>query len=467
MEFTRQHPDYYPAIREEDTYQGGERFYGKLEDYMELLPFERKNSEGRRNRMLQFQHFNYTKSIVDNYVGIGFRKDPSIESDQLEDDQTSNIDGTGTDLVDQMKNVNSMVYRQGLAFLLVDQDPISDELSQAEVNELAPPRIIVLDRPSIINWSKDRSGMFNWVSIRHLGAVNNDPLGDREVKEFITLYRKDVIQKYELVKKTDSTNQKDWVLVGESANPFAELGIVPIIPVKMTKESTTFITDISRLNIKLDNVSAMINDTLRKLSVIIPEYQKGTEIQGQGIEKVYIRGEDDEEGLQFRSPSNESTETMQKERDMLIDILNEISNQDGTEQKLVSGVSRYYDFIDQEAVIKNSLRNLQEAYQKALTLLIYLANGGNIDIESIEVEIEFDTVSPFELRAKDKRYIDLINPEAPHKVNLELYRSAILAEFSGILSVQKIKELNDQIDAIQPSFWATYGPNPIMAEPDI
>jgi hypothetical protein len=280
------HPEYYIPKLENDSYLGGKNYQGK--EYLWGLPFESADSKARSLRNDKFVHFNFSALIVDTYTALAFRTTPVINfNEQLDESYKSNIDGLGTDLIEQMKEADSLSHRGGNVYLIIDQPPLPPGISAQEEKENYRKRIKLIERKSIIDWSYDTNGSFNWVKLLWHANIDKDPLQKRDQQKFITIYTKDTISTYkEIVDKGET----DWKLENTKANPFAEIQKIPIIELKENFDSVSLIRDIAKLNQRLDNQVSMIDYLHRVGSVIVPELLEGSKWEDRGNEIVYFRG---------------------------------------------------------------------------------------------------------------------------------------------------------------------------------
>ena len=457
MSIDSQHKDFYNPEYEKNCYLGGDNWTG--EKYLFHLSFENKSGEQRKLRNEKFIHFNFSALVINTFNVLKFKKDPAIDlKKHLDESYNDNIDGKGTDLIQQIKDIDVDSDRDGISYLLIDQPDFPEGISKETESKLYRKRIQAIERENIIDWSIDVNGNYNWVKIYHVGTDDRDPLAEKEEAQFITVYTKEKISQYKLI-EDEKDKTEDWILQWEKESPFAILGIVPVVPILQGRKGISLIRDIAKLDQRLDNQTSLIDHLHRVGSNIIPEIQAGTELKDNGFEIQYERAKEDSIGLEFKTPENPIMSDIRLEREQTISIIQEITNT-VSDNKVKPIIGVLSDRLDQEAIIEKKIKTLEEGFKRALMLLAWFDNepkADNLD-KYLDIVVRFNVDGLFgkEVTETVEAYAAAIIPTAPLIINQELYKTMITQLLNRFVNTAKMTEIYKEINELPKEFFTAF-----------
>ena len=178
FQIDREHPEYVAqkAVWKQyrDMYAGGEQFKANAQNY--LIRRQREPGDVYAERLTRAFYENYAGSIVDWYGATLFRREPVLTFEGGSDgsrvfygELVEDADRRGTALTDVFRKqfIESLIT--GTSYLLVDFPRTDGSAgSRADEDASGASRAYVVDFPaeSLINWSKDDKGNYDWVVLR-------------------------------------------------------------------------------------------------------------------------------------------------------------------------------------------------------------------------------------------------------------------------------------------------------------
>ncbi len=181
FQIDREHPDY--ATRKgvwkqyRDLYAGGEQFKLNAQNY--LTRRQREPGDVYAERLSRAFYENYAGSIVDWYAATLFRREPRMTFEGGSEaarafygEFVEDADRRGTAMTDVFRRTFIDTLVTGTSYLLVDfprsEGGAGGASSRAEEDASGASRAYLVDFPaeSLINWSKDEQGNFEWVVLR-------------------------------------------------------------------------------------------------------------------------------------------------------------------------------------------------------------------------------------------------------------------------------------------------------------
>jgi hypothetical protein len=174
-----EHPDYVGRKamwrKYRDLYAGGEQLKANAAEY--LAPRQKEPVDVYSERLSKVFYENYAGSIIDWYAATLFRREPVLHIEgaatdgrKFFNDFADDCDLKGSNLSDFYRKqlIESLVC--GVSYTLVDfpKCPVTAG-TRAEEDRLGASRAYLVDYPaeSLINWSLDSRGNFEWVVLRN------------------------------------------------------------------------------------------------------------------------------------------------------------------------------------------------------------------------------------------------------------------------------------------------------------
>jgi hypothetical protein len=144
----------------------------------------------------------------------------------------------------------------------------------------------------------------------------------------------------------------------------------------------------------------------------------------------------------------------------ILEVIRQITSIKKNDVRVASGVARAYEFMDQNALLSVKLRNIEESYKQALSMLAWFdsmqQNKTLNDFEDIEIKFTMVGIIGDEVSNMVDAYADAIKPKAPVEVNREIYRTMIKKLLGPHLDSDKINQLNDDINELPEEFFNSY-----------
>jgi hypothetical protein len=182
-----EHPE-YKAKREmwrkyRDLYAGGEQLKANAADY--LAARQKEPPEVYSERLAKVFYENYVGSIIDWYAATLFRREPVIntEGDDSAGREFFSIFAEDCDL--KGTNISDFYRRQlidtlvaGVSYALLDFPRTADRpKNRAEEEASGAARAYLVEYPaeSLINWSVDSRGNYEWIVLRTTNSRKDDP----------------------------------------------------------------------------------------------------------------------------------------------------------------------------------------------------------------------------------------------------------------------------------------------------
>src|SRR4051794_2867681 len=169
-----------------DLYVGGEQMKGNASEY--LTQRQKEPSDVYGERLSRVFYENYIGSIIDWYSATLFRREPQVllEGDNRQgrkyfSELAEDCDLKGTALSDFFRGRLKDALIDGRSYMLVDFPVSSVEAgTRAEEDALGVWRGYLVDFPaaSLINWSHDERGNYEWVVLRSKSSGKSDPFSN-------------------------------------------------------------------------------------------------------------------------------------------------------------------------------------------------------------------------------------------------------------------------------------------------
>jgi hypothetical protein len=178
MNINIEHPEYASKKamwrKYRDLYAGGEQLKTHATEYLAQRQKEPNDVYGERLSRVFYE--NYIGSIIDWYAATLFRREPELLMDGGTDasrtffnDFTEDCDLKSTSISDFFRSRLIDMLVSGASYVLVDFPvPGTEAINRAEEDAQGLSRAYLVDFPaeSLINWSVDARGNFEWVVLR-------------------------------------------------------------------------------------------------------------------------------------------------------------------------------------------------------------------------------------------------------------------------------------------------------------
>jgi hypothetical protein len=240
-----EHPEYV-AQREawqtyRDLYAGGEQFRTGAERY--LVPRQKEPADVYQERLDRVYYENYVGSIIDWYAATLFRREPLLIYEgndetgrQFFNRMSEDCDLCGSSVSDFFRRMLTDALVAGRSYALVDFPRSAGQAgSRAEEEALGISRAYLTPygAESLINWSRDDKGEFDWVVLRSERLVSppDDPTAWRKLRTWAYYDRSnfEVYQQLEGAKKDEAP-----VLTDAGRHGLASIGRTPLFEMKVS-----------------------------------------------------------------------------------------------------------------------------------------------------------------------------------------------------------------------------------------
>ena len=158
-----------------DLYAGGHQFTFRANRY--LLRRQKEGLDIYNERLLRVFYENYIGSIVDWYSLTLFRREPSLHFEgDLETSReffskfADDCDRRGTKLSNFFRRALTEALVVGRAHILIDfprAESVPANRAEEDLAGLSRAFLVLYQAEELINWSRDESGEYEWVVIRH------------------------------------------------------------------------------------------------------------------------------------------------------------------------------------------------------------------------------------------------------------------------------------------------------------
>ena len=247
FDIDREHPHYKNRKRVwqqyRDLYAGGDQFKANAQNY--LIRRQKEPGDVYIERLTRVFYENYVGSIVDWFAATLFRREPALTFEgKNEQAQTffselvEDVDRKGTALADFFRKqfIEGMIT--GASYALVDFPRMEQRAgNRAEEDALGAARAYLVDYPaeSLINWSVDEEGNFDWVVLR-TESVRKERVEDEAwVRERRWAYYDK--QNFRVYRQASGENGSGGAieLVDEGLHALAKLNRVPLFELRIAE----------------------------------------------------------------------------------------------------------------------------------------------------------------------------------------------------------------------------------------
>jgi hypothetical protein len=222
-----------------DLYVGGEQLKEHASEY--LMPRQKEPADVYGERLSKVFYENYAGSIIDWYAATLFRREPELHIDGYADAGRTffnafadDCDLKGTTLSDFFRKQLIEALVAGVSYTLVDFPKCELTVgTRAEEDLVGASRAYLVDYPaeSLINWSVDGRGTYEWVVLRTEYLRKSGPEDLTFQKE--TLWRYYDRTRYRVYRKA-AEKDAPIELIDEGLHALSAQGRVPIFELKVS-----------------------------------------------------------------------------------------------------------------------------------------------------------------------------------------------------------------------------------------
>jgi hypothetical protein len=238
-----EHPE-YKRKREmwrkyRDLYAGGEQLKASAADY--LTPRQKEPPEVYSERLSKVFYENYVGSIIDWYAATLFRREPVLHTEgedpggrEFFNAFAEDCDLKGTNLSDYFRRQLIDTLITGVSYSLLDFPRSADRpKNRAEEEASGAARAYLVEYPaeSLINWSFDSRGNYEWIVLRSIYARKDDPSEADYRHE--TIWRYYDKKTYRTLRCTD-VRKGDVEVIDQGYHALASQNRVPLFETRVT-----------------------------------------------------------------------------------------------------------------------------------------------------------------------------------------------------------------------------------------
>ncbi len=419
-----EHPDFAAKKamwnKYRDLYVGGEQLRANANQYLERRAKE--PADIYQERLGKVFYENYIGSIVDWYGATLLRREPAISIDgpnepgkQFFRDFVGDCDLKGSSFSEFFRRQVSDALVYGSSFLLVDFPRIDVPVeSRAQEDLYGASRAYLVDVPatSVINWSRDTRGQFDWVVIRNSYLAKPTVDSKEWIRETRWLYYDK--SRYRIYRKAEEAGRSaDIEMIAEGPHAFANLGRVPLFETKVS-EGFWLMNKAALVQLEHFNKSNALSWALSMGLFAMPVVYSDREWNQIVGESYYIQlspgdrfGWAEPDGRVFQI-ATENLNRLKEEIYRVCYLLNQAAS--AASSNVQSGLSKLRDFAIAQEVLRGYGDTLKDTMKRVLRG-IAAAREDNLEIDVSGLD-EFD-ISDFSSDLADATNLLALNIQSP------------------------------------------------------
>jgi hypothetical protein len=245
IQIDREHSDYalQTAVSSmyRDLYSGGHQFTFRANRY--LLRRQKEALDVYNERLLRVFYENYIGSIVDWYASTLFRREPSLHFEGGLDTGreflakfAGDCDRRGTKLSTFFRRCLIEALVVGKAHILIDfprAENIPANRAEEDLAGLSRAFLVFYQAEELINWSRDESGDYEWVVIRHKVRRQPDANSPNILNETYWYYYNRT--EYKIYKRVEEEGTEAAIsLISEGLHSLAFQQRVPLVTLEVS-----------------------------------------------------------------------------------------------------------------------------------------------------------------------------------------------------------------------------------------
>ena len=349
-----------------DAYSGHGGFANG--DYLVAHPRETETKFDRRKELAVYP--NFTRKIVDVFMGFLWKQSPSRETDDLYAQFAANADGAGSKLDVVLTGYQRLAMILGTVYVIVDK-PTEQGATKAEQ---ALPYLALRLKSQLVRESKDAAGV--WQSVTFSELQDGKPL-----------YRTFTLTGWTLCNKPDGS---EVMAQGDYA-----LGRVPVVRLHIAKplnptdsSSHSWVYDMAQLNWDLYNLRSELRELLRSQTFAILALPVADDSERERLKDLTISTENaltyNPSGggkPEFIAPPADPVDLYMKQIADTVSDIYRIANLEFVGGVQQSGVALSFHFQEANSSMR-SMAEMCEAAEMEIAALVHLWQGqawtGNI-----------------------------------------------------------------------------------------
>jgi hypothetical protein len=402
-----------------DLYVGGEQLRANANQYLERRAKE--PADIYHERLGKVFYENYIGSIIDWYGATLLRREPSISIDgpnepgrQFFRDFLGDCDLKGSSFGEFFRRQVSDALVYGSSFILADFPRIDMPVeSRAQEDLYGASRAYLVDVPatSVINWSRDERGQYDWVVIRNSYLAKASVDSKEWTRETRWLYYDKF--RYRIYRKAEEPGRTaDIEVIAEGPHAFANQGRVPLFETKVS-EGFWLMNKAALVQLEHFNKSNALSWALSMGLFAMPIIYSDREWNQIVGESYYIQlapgdrfGWAEPDGRVFQI-ATDNLNRLKEEIYRVCYLLNQAANASGNVQ---SGLSKLRDFAIAQEVLRGYGDTLKDTMKRVLRGIV-AAREDNLEIDVLGLD-EFD-ISDFSADLADATNLLALNIQSP------------------------------------------------------
>jgi hypothetical protein len=406
--------------------------------------YDKESQQKYLGRKKNAYYLNYCATVIDTYNAHLFKKAIVRKSDNPYYKRfIENCNGANKNIDTFMKG--AFLYAQifGYSFVVIDKPDIEVKTRLEEFEENALPYAYILPPQSVIDWSIDAKGEFNWVKV--VEDVPRDANNFLDSKDMQTFYRVWTKEEFYLFNEKEELVEK-----GEH-----NLGVVPFILLQNKKGTLgsivgkSEINDIAKISKRLYNLCSELDDLLRSQTFAILTYPaldaKDLSDVELGTDRILTYDPSSSFAPAFISPSADATKAYETRIDTLIKEIYRLARLSFKGGVTPSGIALAFEFEKTNQALCDKALNLQQAEIK-IAKIVSRWQDSEFDGE-IQYPLDFSLA---DIESELKLALDTINLNLSDRFNKEYKKSVMrklmprLPESVKIIIDKEIQEVSQE-----------------------
>ncbi len=336
---------------------------GGFSDGGYIEKYDKESQQKYQNRKKNAYYLNYCASVIDTYSAHLFKK-PIIRKSENQHYKRFIKDCTGSrkSIDEFMKEAFICAQIFGYSFIVVDKPDTEAKTRLEEVELGALPYSYILPPQSVIDWSVNAKGEFNWVKlVEDAPADPADFLNPKETCAFFRVWTKEKFYLY--------NDKEELIEEGEHG-----LGSVPIVLLQNRRGrhgsivGKSDIQDIAKVNKRLYNLCSELDDLLRSQTFATLTYPaldaKDLSDVELGTDRILTFDPSSSFAPAFIAPSADATKAYETRINALTEEIYRIARLNYQGGASSSGVSLAFKFEKTNQALCDKALNLQQAEYK-------------------------------------------------------------------------------------------------------
>jgi hypothetical protein len=346
-----------------DAYSGQGGFANG--DYLVAHPRESEPKLKSRKELAVYP--NFTRKIVDVFMGFLWKQAPSRETDDLYAQFAANADGAGGKLDTVLSSYQRLAMILGTVYVIVDKPK---EQGQTKADQ-AMPYLALRLKSQLVAESKNAAGV--WQSVTFSELDNGE-----------TVYRTFTTTGWQLSKKEDGSE-----VIGQGEY---SLGVVPVVPLHIAKplnptdsSSQSWVYDLAQLNWDLFNLRSELRELLRSQTFSLLAFPVADDAERERLKDMTVGTENaltyNPAGggkPDFIAPAADPVDLYMKQIADTVEDIYRIANLEFVGGVQQSGVALSFHFQEANSGLRG-MAEMGESAENQIAALVYAWQGRQFD----------------------------------------------------------------------------------------